>query len=507
MKKIVIVGGGVSGLTAGIYARKKGYETLILEKHYVAGGQLTGWQRKGHHIDNCIHWLTGTNPNTADYKLWREIGMLENDEIYQSESLFTYVKDGVSLSLYKDLNRLQKEMLALSPADEKRIKDFIFAVLTVQRICGTGGERHDEKLAFLSAIFRLPRLYKYVKTSVGELAKTFDNQVIRGFLCSILTEYFSSLALITVFATFTANNGGLPKGGSLKAARRIVETYENLGGKIALKTTVEKINVDGKKAYSVTDSEGNEYFADAVIITAEPKTTFGSVLNAEMPRKIKKLYLGKKTERFSAVQCAFSCDADKIDFCGDLIIDLDEETALKLGSKRLVLREFTHEPSFAPAGKTVLQAMLFLKEEKSLEYVRAKSDAIKYEKMKANVSGTVRSAIKAKFSSIGELVLLDVWTPATYNEFTGTEIGSFMSFAFTGGYLPLKASGKIKGLKNVFLASQWLRAPGGLPIAANIGRSSVKYLDKYFAREFKRAPAPRKKGSFSFKRQAKTADR
>ena len=152
MKKVVIIGGGVSGLTAGIYAQKKGYETVIVEKHKIAGGQLTGWNRGGYHIDNCIHWLTGTNKNTADYKTWLETGMLEEGGIYQSDSLFTYEKNGKRLSLYHDIVRLQKEMISLSPKDEKRINEFIFDVKTVQRLIGIGGKNHDEGLSPFSKI-------------------------------------------------------------------------------------------------------------------------------------------------------------------------------------------------------------------------------------------------------------------------------------------------------------------------------------------------------------------
>ena len=64
MSKIVIIGGGVAGLTAGICARLNGYDAVIFEKHRIAGGNLTGWDRGGFHIDNCVHWLTGTNPVT-----------------------------------------------------------------------------------------------------------------------------------------------------------------------------------------------------------------------------------------------------------------------------------------------------------------------------------------------------------------------------------------------------------------------------------------------------------
>ena len=53
-EKVVIIGGGVAGLTAGIYARMAGFEAEIYEKNSIPGGECVGWNRKGYHIDNCI---------------------------------------------------------------------------------------------------------------------------------------------------------------------------------------------------------------------------------------------------------------------------------------------------------------------------------------------------------------------------------------------------------------------------------------------------------------------
>jgi phytoene dehydrogenase-like protein len=55
MEKIIIVGGGIAGLAAGVYALKAGFEAEIYEKNPVPGGECMGWNRKGYHIDNCIH--------------------------------------------------------------------------------------------------------------------------------------------------------------------------------------------------------------------------------------------------------------------------------------------------------------------------------------------------------------------------------------------------------------------------------------------------------------------
>ena len=41
MKKVVIIGAGISGLTAGIYLQKAGIPTEIYEKNQIPGGQCT----------------------------------------------------------------------------------------------------------------------------------------------------------------------------------------------------------------------------------------------------------------------------------------------------------------------------------------------------------------------------------------------------------------------------------------------------------------------------------
>ena len=78
----------------------------------------------------------------------------------------------------------------------------------------------------------------------------------------------------------------------------------------------------------------------------------------------------------------------------------------------------------------------------------------------------------------GKLNCLDVWTPATYRRFVNSEIGSWMSFALPPRTLPLMMKNKVKGLKNVILATQWLQAPGGLPIAASSGINAIKTVLK-----------------------------
>ena len=121
MAKIIIIGGGVAGLSAGIHARKNGHQVMIFERQKTAGGNLTGWKRKGYTIDNCIHWLTGTNPHTEHYRIWQDLGAFDDSKVYYPDSLYTCEAQGQRLSLYADLEQLEREMLTLSPTDKKEI--------------------------------------------------------------------------------------------------------------------------------------------------------------------------------------------------------------------------------------------------------------------------------------------------------------------------------------------------------------------------------------------------
>jgi len=75
-QKVIVIGGGIAGLSAGIYAQRCGFDVAILESHNIAGGNCTSWKRKGYLFEGGMHWLTGSDPGTAINKLWRTVGAL-----------------------------------------------------------------------------------------------------------------------------------------------------------------------------------------------------------------------------------------------------------------------------------------------------------------------------------------------------------------------------------------------------------------------------------------------
>jgi len=59
-KSIIIIGGGLTGLSAGCYGQMNGYRTSIFEMHSITGGVCTAWKRKDYTIDGAVNWVIGT---------------------------------------------------------------------------------------------------------------------------------------------------------------------------------------------------------------------------------------------------------------------------------------------------------------------------------------------------------------------------------------------------------------------------------------------------------------
>ncbi len=478
MAKIVIVGGGVAGLAAGIHAQLSGHSATVYERHFKAGGNLTGWDRRGYHIDNCIHWLTGTNKVTDLYKMWCELGALGEVELHRQESLFTFDMDGERLSLGRNADELCRDMLKLSPEDKGEIKSFIKAVKRVQALCGISYKENDKPATVLQKLSAVPSLMKYYSMTTGDLAKRFKSPVISGLIESLMTDSFSALALIMVFATFSSGNGDIPYGSSCGMADRMAERFTSLGGVLELREGVSKINVDAGAARSVTLDSGIDVEADYVIVTADPAVAFGTLLDKElMPASLRAQYASENMRRFSAYHCAYACDSAELPFSGDIVFEIPEKHRELLGAKYVVVREFSHEKTFAPEGKNVIQSMIYCFEEDAKRFIELRRDTEAYREKKRLISEAIAEIICERMPALaGKLSCLDVWTPATYRRFVGSEVGSFMSFALPAKTVPKKISPVIKGLSNVYLATQWQNAPGGLPIAAQAGIDAISVL-------------------------------
>lgn len=469
-KKIIIIGGGVSGLSAGIFGRKKGFDTLIVEKNHFAGGNLTGWKRKGCYIDNCIHWLCGSKNGNRLNKLWNEVGAFENINFYQSEDFIVSEFNNLKISLNKDINVTEKNMLKLSPADKKEIKKFINAIKLITSL--------EKKSNIKKSVILLKLFSIYKRKTIKEVANKFKHPLLKKLLTDYFGDIFSIYVLLFAYSSFSSGDGKVIKEGSYKMAENITNKYISLGGKIKFNSEVKKVLFENKKAIGIQLNNGEQIFGDYIISTTDPCVFFKKFTNLSMPKCLEKTYKQDKIYPvISSFHIAYKINS-KINIPETYVFESESTIEIATSTyNRIILRSYAYNKDFTPDDSFVLQVFL-LQNEKDYEKWQSYSNE-EYEFEKKRAVSEITNSILEKFPELENKVeYLDCWTPLTYTKYFGAYKGSYMSFLITNMFKLTTLPQQLKSIKNLYFASQWQRLFGGLPNALNSGKSCIEKIEK-----------------------------
>lgn len=489
MKKIVIIGSGVAGLSAGIYARKYGFDCEIYEKNHNAGGQCVAWKRKGYTIDNCVHWMTGTSPEKEIYQTWCEVGVLGKDrEVIQNESFLHLEYGGQSLDLWYDDERMRKDMLALSPEDTDAIEEFIDTVRVYKGMEMAARKPFEqfslsEKFRFIKKLSKIGPVHaKLGKTKLEVYASKFKHPLLRKAVTAYIPRNYNVSSWFYILGTFCSGNGGLPKGGSEGITNHMLGTFLQLGGKIYY----NKEAVGIKKHKNITDAvifaDGSEVKSDFYVFACDVSVVFNKILGlTHIDDFFRSRFIqGIKHPIYSSINVYIGVDKDKSAFLPDTSWWEGQgfEVCGKV-VKSFLLKSYASEPSFAPEGKTLLQAMIvqFVSDfecwRNMYEY-----DRETYKQAKARIAAAVVRNLKAQYPQIGDAEVVEVVTPMSFYRWCGSYKGAYMSFVLTPFAKKKTHKGHIRGLKNAYLAGQWLQPPGGLPNALVTGKFAIQRIIK-----------------------------
>ena len=484
-EKVVIIGGGISGLSAGVYALMAGFEVEIYEKNAIPGGECIGWNRKGYHIDNCIHWLTGTRKDTEMYDVWKKTGALSDDTEYAKiNEFYTSTYNGQSATLWNDLKRTERELISVAPEDEEEIHKFIQYVVYSKQCLFPARKPMEmwgvkDYIEMGKNMADFPKVMKeYGKISLEEYSKRFKSPLLQKMMCDYLPKSYSAYSFLVSYATMADGNGNIPIGASLQMSLRMEKRFKELGGKICYNMGAEKIIVENKQATGVKFEDGTFVSADYVIPTVDTHLLFGKLLSADyMPKELKTAYDSPKDyPATSGFQVAFAV-SEKFSRGETIFIDMEP---LYVGSRsfdRMYVKAYGYDPIFVKDGKQVIQTCITQVDE-DYEYWKGLSKE-EYDNKKAELVQQVQERIENAFPELaGEMEFLDAWTPLTYERYCNAYHGSYMSFVTTPSGKQIKMKGKLKGIKNLYVAGQWTNSPGGLPVAAASGKFAVQRILK-----------------------------
>ena len=201
---------------------------------------------------------------------------------------------------------------------------------------------------------------------------------------------------------------------------------------------------------------------------------FGNLIGKKyMDEKWQRCYAdNEKYPLFSAVQAAFVADREAYNGKGTIFFDCVPFITGGKEVERISVKSYEYEPGFAPTGKVVLQVNV---PQFDKEYLYWKSLTKEdYARQKKEAAEAIEERLLIQFPALsGHIEFLDCWTPITYERYCNAYHGAYMGFITRKGVKSFRIKGKLKGVKNLYIASQWIMAPGGLPVAVTAGKFAV----------------------------------
>ena len=485
-RSVLIIGGGIAGLSAGCYAQMNGYDSQVLELHTIPGGLCTSWRRGGYTMDGCLQYLTGSGPGLDSHRMWLELGALQGREIFnRSEFIRVESADGRELIFYTNVDQLEAHLLELSPRDARTIhmlcqgvRDFLPFNLPLDMPLTP-----QENLKFgMSMLPYLPAVLRWNGLSLRGFAAKFKDPFLREafpHFFQFAHPTFPMTVMLMTLAMMHNRDAGYPMGGSLRFALAIARRYEALGGKIQCKSRVQRILVENDRACGVLLTDGTELRADVVISAADGYDTLFTMLEGR--------YLDDKTRDYyrtmavaePIMQVSLGLNLPMTDVPHSICFPMSKLRVLAgKPQERIVARHYAYDPRLAPAGKTPLTVWL----EADYDYWKRFS-AIRpvYDDLQDDVADVVVDELDRRFPGLkGAVEVVDVATPATYERFTENWRGAIAGWAITSRKMKMmmgKGMSKVlPGLSNFYMIGQWVEPAGNVELSAASGRDAIKLL-------------------------------
>ncbi|CAK8724382.1 Phytoene dehydrogenase-related protein [Candidatus Electrothrix laxa] len=253
--QLIIIGGGLSGLAAGIRSARFGQKTLIIEGHSLPGGLNSYYYRQGYLLETGLHAMTNFAAQGSKHaplnRLFRQLKFSRKKFITHEQLGSEVIFPQASLQFSNDLHLLCEEIARHFPASIDRFRAMAqeidaynpFAEVPWQSARNFLRDRLAEPL--LEDMLLLPLMVygnaEEHDMDLGQFAIMFRALFLEGFF--------------------------RPEGTIKDLIDMLLEQYAQFGGELRFRAPVAAIINKDSKVQGVRLQNGEEITADAVLST------------------------------------------------------------------------------------------------------------------------------------------------------------------------------------------------------------------------------------------------
>jgi phytoene desaturase len=292
LKRVVIVGAGLGGLSAAIHLRLAGHEVIIYERDARVGGRANLLELDGFRFD--------TGPSLVNYPwVFEELFRAARRDLYDYVSLLPVDpsisfrwRDGERLTLSSDRAALVTEFARFEPGAADAVEHFFRTSREKYRIAfeKLACRNEDNPLKWLTALSRAEMLQTGMWRSVwSELSRSFQSRHIREALGSYSMYLggspFSLPGMFTILPYGELEYGlWLPRGGVYGLVEAIEQLARELGVVIRTETPVHRIETQAGSVTGLVLQDGERVSADVVVSNVDLPTTQARLLGEPAPK-------------------------------------------------------------------------------------------------------------------------------------------------------------------------------------------------------------------------------
>ncbi|MHB8135393.1 MAG: phytoene desaturase family protein [Anaerolineaceae bacterium] len=499
----IVIGAGLSGLTAASFLAKAGAKVLVCEQAAQVGGLFNSFKRDGYQFDGGIKAVENS---AVMMPMLAQLGLLERIEFERSPiGLVTngHIQPILGFSDVEAYFHLLGTLFSDEQVGLQRVlKDtkIIFELL-------------DRMLSFPIPFFDLADsgnlargnwfknnrvLFSHLPGAIGlmnrELRPYLENHLKNSGLINLLsdlfpdgTSVFFGLGYFRMFLDYY-----YPRGGIQTIPQTLAKAVIEWGGEIHLNTHVQQVLLKGGQACGVRLSTGEELFSNYVIAASDLKQALTDLLpESLLPARFKRTLLqAQASHSVFNVFLGVDLPAEQLNLQGcqhifytpDLNGISETDRVSRLEYFAHVPQEISipslHQPAFAPAGKQAINISAMTTwqynggwERSPLEYARLKEDCAR------ELIGSLERFIPHLSEHI-ELCITA--TPRTIKSLTSNTDGAIMGWSYhrqhtlpRGQFFQMRSS-VLTPISHLLTAGHWAFSPGGSPVAVLTGKLSAE---------------------------------
>ncbi len=272
MKRCVIIGSGLGGLSTGVILAREGYDVTILEQGMQPGGCLQCFTRRGIKFETGMHFIGSAKPGQTLHRLLR---YLEIDDVGLSEldrQAYDIVRLGDDEFRFPNgAEAFIEQMSSYFPHEKDGIAAYIACVQRVANASSLHTLSLDNADSAISTAYQLRSINEVIDSLISDT-------LLRDVLIGNLPLYaarkdktpFSTHAFI---ADFYNQSSFRVIGGSDHIGVALQRKLEHHGGRVLTSAKAVKIHSDGIHVVGVSTADERFFPADIVVSAIHPVST------------------------------------------------------------------------------------------------------------------------------------------------------------------------------------------------------------------------------------------